>query len=127
MSQPPGPVVIAILQALQDLGPMSRADLQKELPEVSPASIGSALSRLGNKQAILPKRIFVKSWTFEADGQRDYWRPVYAPGNKTNEHKPKPDLAASAKLYRDRNRGQVSSVWDLGTPHRSNRALHRLT
>lgn len=125
MSQGPGPVVIGILRALGEMGPMSGSDLSRELGG-NPGSIRSVLARLSKPQALLPKRIYVSGWTHDADGERRYLRPVYSLGDKKNKARPAPDRAKADAAYRGNNRGQVSSVWDLAKPRRT-KALSLLT
>ena len=126
MSQPPGPVVIGITKLIRENGPMTRSDLSREL-DLGKESVASVISRMGKVQKMVPRRLYICGWVYEGDGERRYPRAQYALGDKPDKPKPRPDLAATSRLYRERNYGQVSSVWDLGTPRRAMRALHRLT
>lgn len=126
MSQPPGPVVIGITRLIQQYGPLTRSDLSRELA-LGKESVASVISRMSKAQKTVPRRLYICGWVHEGDGERSYPRAQYNLGDKPDKPKPKPDTAATSKLYRERNYGQVSSVWDLGAPKRSRRSLHRLT
>lgn len=66
------------------------------------------------------KRLYIKSWTYDIEGQRNYLRAVYDLGDKRNESKPKVDRAEYRRRS-DNSRAQrmCNSVFALGTPKKS--------
>lgn len=114
--------MLGILAHLAEHGPTTRADLCRALGRDRMA-VASVVSRLNRDGATVPKRIYVCGYIHEGDGQRRYPRALYALGNRPDKPKPKPDTAAVSRRYRERNKGQVTSVFDLARPGRGRRAL----
>ena len=112
----------AILAALRDVGPMTRA----ELCDLLGLAAGAAATALGGmrKPTIRPagpKRVYIQSWAFEHAGALRYPRPVYAAGR--NRCAPAPDRhalrTAAVRRYRAGRRVEVpaaavNSIFNMG-------------
>ena len=122
MSKPPGPIVLGVLAHLAEHGATSAADIARALGE-NPKAVASVCSRLNRSCLTLPKRIYVFDYAHEDDGARRYPRALYALGNKRDKPKPKRNRAAAQKRYRERNKSQVTSVFDLARKGRGQRPL----
>lgn len=113
--RPPGPTVLAILAALSEEGPMTRAAICRHLnmpkKEVSPV-----ISRLNRALLTVPKRIYVVRYTAYDEGSNiHYPRAVYAIGGRRDAPKPpRQSLAETKRRSRARVKVRVTSVFDLG-------------
>ena len=120
--KPPGPIVLGILAHLAEHGPTTRAELCRAIG-CDKSAAGSVISRLARPGATTPKRVYVYDYVHEDDGARRYPRALYDLGDFPDKRKPRRDRAAVSQRYRERNRGQVASVFDLGRAGRARRAL----
>jgi hypothetical protein len=104
------------LQAVTDLGPMTRAELCDYLKH-DMESVSSVLARLRKPTKELPQRLYISGWVYDHEGMRGYPRAQYSLGaepdkpkkRKTSVNQRHAALAAE-KLRRMKN----SSVFHLG-------------
>lgn len=122
MSRPPGPIVLGILAALGEHGPMTREEVASFM-ECDRSLVSPVLSRLNRRLKTAPKRVHIVAWRQDRSVSRLYLRAVYALGNKPDKKKPPPNRGEAQRRYRARNKAQVSSVFDLGRTGRSRKAL----
>jgi len=119
MGKPPGAIVLNILAALEDDGPMTRSELVQVLG-TSRNLVSACLSRLNKKQKTVPKRVYIAHYQMDSEaGGRKYPRASYAVGDKPDAKKVKASAAQVSAHYRENMRGRVSSVFDLATPLRA--------
>jgi DNA-binding Lrp family transcriptional regulator len=110
----PSPVIVSILNILEEDGPMTRAELVHALG-MSRNIVSSVLSRLNRKQKTAPKRIYISHYQLDNEtGGRKYPRASYAVGDKPNAKKVKATRAQNSLHYRNNLKGRVASVFDLG-------------
>lgn len=113
-----GNVADQVLLHLRDAGPSTAGELLTAIT-VNPGNLRQILHRLGeiSKRGAQAgqRRIHIKEWVSDAEGQRAYPRPVWAYGHGTNAKKPVPKTNRQAQndLYW-RNKRRVNSVFQLG-------------
>lgn len=114
-----GPSTDLILRKLEEEGPMTRAEIC-QATGLGHDYTSAIISRLARPTATLPKRIYVASYVFDAEGKRRYPRAVYAIGDKRDARKPKPDRTAVHRRFRERRRGLIAgaSVFTWGLTRR---------
>lgn len=112
---PPGHATLAVLRYLKENGPSTRAELCRALDGNDKRPISGVLTRLNNKRIWAPKRVYICDWIYDDEGYRNYPRAVYALGDKEDKKKPKISKTEHNRRYRENNKGQRSSVWDLAT------------
>lgn len=102
-----GVTTLRILDALEQYGPMTRAEMSKHLnlPRQDCSAIFSRLSR-PSKRPEGPKRIYITGWRYDEEGQRRYPRAVYAIGDLVDAAKPKSDIKANRRRYRQSVKGR---------------------
>lgn len=115
-------LVQGILAHLTEHGQATQAELQRALG-LSRNLTAAILFRLRKPCLTLPQRIHIADWAHEDECGRRYPRPVFALGRGKDKPKPKRDTRANSRRYRERNKGQVTSVFDLARKERSRRAL----
>lgn len=130
------PVLVPlVLEALRDVGPMTRAQLADYL-EIDKRSFGSLFGYLMRqcridvfgKVTIIPKRVYIIRWVRDDQGARNYPRRVYALGDKPDAKKPPPLTYTQLNQRRYKTcTAAVSSVFQLGEPirHRVKMSGHR--
>ena len=105
-----------ILTALEELGPMTRAELCQHLTW-DPESVSSVIARLRKATAERPQRLYVSGWVYDQEGQRPYPRAQYALGAEPDK-KRRRDVSIKQmhsdlqSMYLTRMR--TSSVFHLG-------------
>ena len=100
-----------VLSTLEELGPMTSGDLRDAYGEpVSTQVMSALLHRLNHARKTVPRRIYIRNWVFDSEGERSYWRAVYAIGNKSNATKPPADPAAANRRFRARRKAQATSA-----------------
>lgn len=110
-----GIIVVRIMDALEQLGPMTSAELARELA-IDRDTVGSVLSRLKrpSKRPVGPKRVHVVDWCDEDEGSRTYLRAIYAAGNKVDATKPpRKSNAERSQRYRDNKRQQSINLFGV--------------
>jgi hypothetical protein len=106
-------VVAAMLAALEELGPMTGSELCEAIGSTHVES-GRMINIITHAGKTVPKRAYVQGYTYDGEGQRRYPRAIYALGDKPNVPKPKRDVAANSRRWRERKQMRVNSVWALG-------------
>ena len=105
----------AILMALEQYGPQSRAEL--EVTANIPKDLISAIvSRLNRKTPRMGKQIHIVSYVYDAEGARRYPRAVYALGNGVDAKKPVANKKENKRRYAAKQKGfyKMNSVFNLG-------------
>lgn len=92
---------------------------QAELLEILGGSKGTVYkitTMLTKPTQTLPKRLYVKAYVFDQEGQKRYPRAVFAIGDKPCAAKPLKDIPATQKRYREKRKGHflLNSVFNLG-------------
>lgn len=113
-----GEVADQILEMLKD-GPMTRSEICLNLGR-DKESIASIVSRLARNTVKAGKRIYVKSYVWDMEGERRYPRAVYALGKKADAPKPKPDVKATKARYWAKRKAKLTcnSVFNLALTRR---------
>ena len=113
-----GEVAEKILEMLED-GPMTRSEICLNLGR-DKESIASIVSRLARNTVKAGKRIYVKSYVWDMEGERRYPRAVYALGKKADAPKPAPDVKATKARYWARRKAKLTcnSVFNLALTRR---------
>lgn len=107
----------AILKALAELGPMTRAEICRELGS-SAVNVSALVSNLTRDLPNTPRRAHIREWIYDMEGQRPYPRAVYALGDKPNAKKPRPKKRTEVvNSYRARRKAKYrnSSVFNLAS------------
>lgn len=104
-----------ILDALRTYGPMTIADIAIEV-KGERSSVQRLVGHLHNETKTLPKRIYIKDWTYEQLGERNYLRALYAVGAKKDTPPPRKKTSAEKTKvsYENRKSATLTSVFDLG-------------
>lgn len=111
-----GFLVNEILRALDEAGPMTRSEICEYLG-FDKNDISRVVTRLNRRTPQAGKRIYVKGYTYDHEGEKRYPRAIYALGDRQNAPKPKPaDKAAMGRERRARRRTlrATNSVFNLG-------------
>lgn len=109
-----GVLALRIIDSLEQLGPMTTSEIAREIGR-DRNGMGSVLTRLmqKSKRPPGPKRVYIKDWRDEEDGQRCYLRAIYAAGDKPNKPKPERKTRAErSKRYRDNKRQQSINLFN---------------
>lgn len=114
MRRPWGATANAVRAMLQELGPMTMSEIQRELG-ISRDRVSAVVSRIHASG-----QTHVQAYTFDDESGKRYPRAVYAWGPGTDVKKPKANKNAvgmrSQKVQRTRI--QTSSVFNLGLTRR---------
>lgn len=112
-----GSVAARILMALEEHGPMTRAEVGKALG-VGRTAVSAVITRMRMPTKTLPKRIYIMSYVYEADGLRYYPRAVYAVGDQRDARKPKASRKTVRRRYDERVRMRMTgnSIFNWGQP-----------
>jgi hypothetical protein len=105
-----------IMQAIEELGPMTRAELCQHLNHDS-EGVSSVLARLRKPTKELPQRVHISGWVYDQEGQREYPRAQYALG--AEEDKPLRRRMTKREIHSTRQaiyatRLKTASVFNLG-------------
>jgi hypothetical protein len=127
-SVPWGDLSRRILTLLAEVGPMSRAEICAHLGRDKDA-IASVVSRLARPWPRAPKRIHIRAYVYDQEGERRYPRAVYAIGDRPDAPRPRPDTAANkARYWANRKlRLRGSSIFNWGMNNRQLAALVKQT
>lgn len=110
-----GELTHLILQAVQEYGPMTRAEIEQHIG-VKTYSIGGYISRMSRPSKAAPQRLHISGYTRDAEGARQYLRAIYSYG--PGENKPKPPgyntKARSAYYKMQIDQVRNSFVFNLG-------------
>lgn len=120
-----GETVARVLKALQDLGPMTRVEIERELG-AERRTVSPVISRMNKPTKTGPKRLFISGYVLDdSDGvTRRYPRAVFDIGDKPDAKKPEPDIAENKRRYMQKQKSHVlmNSVFNLGKTRRQARA-----
>lgn len=85
-----GVTTLRILDALEQIGPMTRSEMCRHL-SLTREKCAAVFSRLlrPTLRPVGPKRIYVQSWRYDDEDGRYYPRAVYAIGDMPDKPKPK--------------------------------------
>lgn len=115
-----GSLVAKIMEALDELGPMTRSETGRHLGIDDRASSG-VFTRLMRATPKHPKRIHIAGWTRDQEGERAYLRAQYAVGDGAplgDKAKPNTTGKSAVRVVKDRYRTnqklRVRWVFDLG-------------
>lgn len=122
-----GSTVAAIIAALDECGPMTRAELSAHLGK-DRTLVSAVVTRMARPTKDgQPKRLHVTNFVYDHEGSRRYPRAVYALGSYPDARKPKPDKAENKRRYDESRRlQQASSVFTFGQPRRTHRTKIRV-
>jgi hypothetical protein len=105
-----------ILEALGELGPMTRAELEHIVrEEVKSKCISPIISRLHKDTPRMGKQISIVGYVYDAEGGRRYPRAIYALGAQPDVSKPKPSHKENRRRYDAKKKAMFSknSVFNL--------------
>ena len=104
-----------ILDLLAQNGPMTRAEITKELG-YERDYVSAVVGRLARKLVNTPKRIHIVGYTYDMEGERRYPRAIFALGDGEDLKRPKAQTKANKKRYREKLKGRfyMNSVFNLG-------------
>lgn len=104
-----------IMKTIEAYGPMTQAELL-EILGGKKGTVYKVTTNLTKPSQTLPKRLYVSAYVFDQEGQKRYPRPVFAIGDKPCAKKPRVDIPATQKRYREKRKSHVllNSVFNLG-------------
>lgn len=110
-----GAVVREILRMLDEEGPMTRAEICLRLGRRKD-EIAAVVTRLNKRTPVSGKRIYIKEYVYDMEGERRYPRAVYAIGPLKDAPKPKSDPKETKRRYwaRSQLKLRANSVFNLG-------------
>ena len=123
-----GEIVALILKALKDYGPMTRVELEGVVG-VAKDQLSPIVSRMNKFTFKCGKRIHIKAWSYDAEGERRYPRAIYALGDGVDATKPKEARIEIRRRYDARRKLKytTNSVFNLGKTRDQIRAELRTT
>lgn len=109
-----GHTVREITRLLTELGPMTTAELCRELGQTR-MYVSSVIARMRKKTALTPKRVYIKTYIDEDESCRKYPRAVYALGDKEDARRKPYDVNKYKREYNARKRmlNTTNSVFNL--------------
>ena len=121
-----GAIVKQVLRMLDEEGPMTRAEICKRLGRAKD-EIAAVVSRLNKRSPVAGKRIYVKEYVYDMEGERTYPRALYALGGGKDAPKPKPDHKEVKRRYwaRSQLKLKANSVFNLGLSRAQLRAMRK--
>lgn len=121
-----GVIVKQIIHLLQEEGPMTRAEICKRLGRPKD-EIAAVVSRLHKRSPVAGKRIYVKEYVYDMEGERTYPRALYALGDKPDAKRPKSDPLEIKRRYwaRSQLKLRANSVFNLGLSRAQLRAMRK--
>ena len=121
-----GKTVNEIIATLRECGEASPVEIAKHLG-LDRMNVSTIMTRMRREGKKLPKRIYIVRYVHDSEGQRRYPRPVYAIGNIQDAKKPKSDVKANKKRYREgvRMHMTTNSVFNLGLTRKKYMEMRR--
>ena len=119
-----GSMVKKIEDLLRYHGQLTSAEICAEL-DATRSLGGAILTRMNKELRRTPKRIYKVRYIYEHEGQRRYPRAVYALGDLPDAKKPKSNVLANSKRWRDRSKKRVASVFHLGLTREQKKLLRK--
>ena len=119
-----GAIVKQILRMLDEEGPMTRSEICSRLGRPKD-EIAAVVSRLNKRSPVAGKRIYIKEYVYDMEGERTYPRALYAIGPCKDAPKPVPDQKAVKRRYwaRSQLKLKANSVFNLGLSRAQLRAM----
>jgi hypothetical protein len=119
MSAKWGSVTREVLRMLEEDGPMTRAEICKQLGR-DKDDIAAVVTRLHKRSPEAGKRVYVKEYVYDMEGERYYPRAVYALGDKQDAKKPVANQLEVKRRYRERHKKRytANSVFNLALTRR---------
>lgn len=110
-----GAIVKEIMRLLDEEGPMTRAEICKRLGRPKD-EIAAVVSRLNKRSPVAGRRIYVREYVYDMEGERTYPRALYAIGDKPNAKRPVSDKKEIKRRYwaRSQLKKKANSVFNLG-------------
>ena len=114
-----GSVTQEVLRMLEEDGPMTRAEICRQLGRAKD-DIAAVVTRLHKRSPEAGKRVYIKEYVYDMEGERYYPRALYALGDKPDAKKPKADQLEVKRRYRERHklRFTANSVFNLALTRR---------
>lgn len=111
---PPGPLILEILRLLEEVGPMTSAELARAMNHCRKA-VAAVVCRLQKPCSTRPRMIHIASYTYDDEVHRRVprRRAVFALGDKRDATMPRRPAAQRSKDYRERKKVRVNSVFSL--------------
>ena len=121
-----GGIVWEILRMLEEEGPMTRSEICKRLGRPKDEVV-SVVSRLNKRTPVSGKRIYVKEYVYDMEGERTYPRALYAIGSGKDAPKPISDQKEIKRRYwaRSQLKLRANSVFNLGLSRAQLRAMRK--
>ena len=121
-----GGIVREILRMLEEEGPMTRSEICKRLGRPKDEVV-SVVSRLNKRTPVAGRRIYVREYVYDMEGERTYPRAVYAIGDKPNAKRPESDKKEIKRRYwaRSQLKLRANSVFNLGLSRAQLRAMRK--
>jgi len=111
-----------IIDYLTNNGPSTQAELRRAIDTEDKKPVSGVLGRLHKALSRTPKRVYICDWVYDDENNKTYPRALYALGSLPDAKKPKTSKTEHNRKYREKNKGQISSVWDLSLHVRDLRA-----
>ena len=114
--RPWGQLCDLVLRLLIEEGPATASDLALQIGCDRYAVHAAAQKLMRDRERAGPRCVYVSGWAYDAEGQRRYPRPVFAPGSAPDAPRPKADQNAVKRRYwaRRKARLQQADVFRLG-------------
>lgn len=121
-----GTVTERILAALEEVGPMTNAEICSHL-QLDKCAVGAVVSRLSKASVRKPKRIYITHYVHDSEGARRYPRGVYALGDQPDARKPKSSTKEIKARYwaKKKLRMKANSVFHLGMSRDALRNMYK--
>lgn len=121
-----GAIVREILRMLEEEGPMTRSEICRRLGRPK-EEVAGIVSRLNKRSPVAGKRIYVKEYIYDMEGERTYPRAVFDLGSAKDAAKPVADQKAVKRRYwaRSQLKLKANSVFNLGLSRSQLRALKK--
>jgi hypothetical protein len=128
MNQPSkwGGTTAQVLALLAEFGPMTRAEICKHLGR-DKYDIAAVVSRLNKASKARPKRVYIKAYVYDQEGERRYPRAVFDLGDKSDKKRPKSNVKEIKARYWAKKKMlmRANSVFHLGMSRQALRKLYK--
>ena len=101
----------AIRDLLEHVGPLTAAEISAFFPDTRYRHLAAQLSNM--RKRLVTKRVYILEWVRDIGQGKNYLRPVYALGSKSDARKPRPVTnAEKCRRWKAKQRvPKVNSVW----------------
>lgn len=115
----PSTTIDKILEIISTHRLATRAEIRDELERtygvnLTKTHLSAFLTKLNTPRARTPKRIYIKDYVYDAEGERCYPRPQYAIGSLKDKPRPGNRAVVLNRQYRAVKRRTPNSVFALG-------------